>query len=319
MNKSSRKKKVEKFSIIIIPKDHSKVRRYEISRWMIETCIAAALFFVFSSIAGLGGMIHYRNGYVATEQIRLQNAEFNNEKAKLLSQLDALQAAVERTERFASKVEQVAGLDDKKVMKNIGPLAEGDDIKIPSAKLAMDSLKGNDTEGKDTKLDLVTRKMDQMSAMAADVEARLHTVYEFHQDKLFYWSSIPSVWPLRGLLTSDFGPRRSPGGVGTSYHEGIDIAAPVGSRIVATGDGVITFAGYKGGYGKMIKIDHGFGVVTTYAHNSELFVKEGDRIKRGAQLASVGMTGTTTGSHLHYQVEVDGVPVDPMRYIVENI
>jgi murein DD-endopeptidase MepM/ murein hydrolase activator NlpD len=317
MNKSSRKKKVDKFSIIIIPKDNSKVRRYEISRWMIETCIAVALFFVFSSIAGLGGMIHYRNGYVATEQIRLQNAEFNNEKAKLLSQLDALQAAVERTERFASKVEQVAGLDDKKMMKNIGPLAEGDDIKIPSAKLALDSLSGG--EAKDTKLDLVTRKMDQMSTMAADVEARLHTVYEFHQDKLFYWSSIPSVWPLRGLLTSDFGPRRSPARGATSFHEGIDISAPVGSTVVATGDGTVVFAGYKGGYGKMLKVDHGFGVVTTYAHNSEIFVKEGQKVKRGMQLCAVGMTGVTTGAHLHYQVEVDGVPVDPMRYIVENI
>jgi murein DD-endopeptidase MepM/ murein hydrolase activator NlpD len=147
---------------------------------------------------------------------------------------------------------------------------------------------------------------------------RLQEVYAFHRGKLAYWAAIPSIWPVRGWVTSDFGPRRSPKGIGTRFHEGIDIAASIGTPVYASGDGVVTFAGYKHGFGNTIIIDHGFGITTIYGHNSTLYVNEGDRVKRGMGIASVGRTGRATGPHLHYEVVIDGVPVDPMRYIIEN-
>jgi murein DD-endopeptidase MepM/ murein hydrolase activator NlpD len=123
---------------------------------------------------------------------------------------------------------------------------------------------------------------------------------------------------VRGWVTSEFGVRRSPRGIGTRFHEGIDIAASTGTPIYASGDGVVTFAGYKPGLGKTVIIDHGFGLTTVYGHNSQLYVKDGDRVKRGVNISAVGRTGRSTGPHLHYQIEVDGIPVDPMRYIIEN-
>ena len=124
--------------------------------------------------------------------------------------------------------------------------------------------------------------------------------------------------PGGGWVTSDFGVRHRPRGIGSRFHEGIDIAASTGTPVYASGDGVVSFVGYKHGLGKTIIIDHGFGISTIYGHNSQLYVREGDKIRRGSSIAAVGRTGRATGPHLHYQVIVDGVPVDPMRYILDN-
>jgi murein DD-endopeptidase MepM/ murein hydrolase activator NlpD len=118
-------------------------------------------------------------------------------------------------------------------------------------------------------------------------------------------------------VTSDFGYRRSPFTLASDFHKGIDIAAAWGTPVAAPADGVVKFAGYKGGYGKMVVIDHGFGVVTKYGHTSEIFVREGDKIKRGSKIALVGNTGHSTGPHLHYEIQSDGLPVDPMQYILK--
>jgi murein DD-endopeptidase MepM/ murein hydrolase activator NlpD len=205
--------------------------------------------------------------------------------------------------------------------KGIGPVS--DDEELPDARKLQISkkydltLSDGEVDSKVAFSDLEL-KMGDLNETIASVEMRLQQVYEFHKGKLAYWAAIPSIWPCRGWVTSEFGVRRSPRGIGTRFHEGIDIAASTGTPIYASGDGVVTFAGYKHGLGKTVIIDHGFGISTVYGHNSSLYVKEGDTIKRGSSIAAVGRTGRSTGPHLHYQVEVDGVPVDPMRYIIES-
>ena len=130
-------------------------------------------------------------------------------------------------------------------------------------------------------------------------------------------STTPSIWPSKGVITSPFGSRVDPvtGAIG-AFHEGIDIADDYGSQIVATAAGVVTFAGYTdGGYGNLVEIDHGNGFVTRYGHNSAVLVTVGMSVKQGQTIALMGSTGKSTGAHVHYEVRLNGAPVDPMIFL----
>jgi murein DD-endopeptidase MepM/ murein hydrolase activator NlpD len=127
---------------------------------------------------------------------------------------------------------------------------------------------------------------------------------------------IPSIWPVVGSLRSGVGMRGNPfGGSGTEYHKGQDIAAPMGTPVIATADGNITIAGWQRGYGWVVYIDHGNGITTRYGHLSRIDVAVGQNIRRGEQLGLVGSTGRSTGPHLHYEVRINGQPVSPLLYL----
>ena len=123
--------------------------------------------------------------------------------------------------------------------------------------------------------------------------------------------TMPSIWPAAGYVSSPYGLRFN----GTEFHQGIDIAADMGTPIVATADGVVTAAGWNGGYGNMVDVDHGSGIVTRYGHASALAVTVGQQVRRGEVIAYVGSTGRSTGPHVHYEVRVDGQPVNPAGYL----
>ena len=124
---------------------------------------------------------------------------------------------------------------------------------------------------------------------------------------------------VNGRMTSGFGYRASPFGRGSDMHQGLDLAGPVGTAVYAPAGGVVLTADWSGnGYGLMITVDHGFGLVTRYAHLSEVLVEAGQTIKRGDYIAKVGNTGRSTGPHLHFETILGGVPVDPMVFIKSN-
>ena len=126
---------------------------------------------------------------------------------------------------------------------------------------------------------------------------------------------MPSIWPAKGVISSTFGARQDPVYGGGAFHEGLDIANDVGTTIVATAAGTVTYAGYNGGYGNEIEIDHGNGFVTKYGHNSALLVQVGMTVKKGQTIALMGSTGKSTGSHVHYEVRVNGVATDPLLFL----
>ncbi len=127
----------------------------------------------------------------------------------------------------------------------------------------------------------------------------------------------PFASPVRDAVryTSGFGTRRDPKTGGRRMHNGADFAGPQGTDIFATADGVVTHAGWQSGFGRLVRIKHAFGVETLYAHNTKIRVKVGQRVSRGDHIADMGSTGRSTGTHLHYEVRVNGKPVNPMTYI----
>jgi len=127
-------------------------------------------------------------------------------------------------------------------------------------------------------------------------------------------AATPSIRPLKGWVSSRFGYRESPFTGRREFHRGLDIATHAGSPIIAPADGLVTFAGRKGLMGNMVTIEHGFGMVTRYGHVQKLLKKKGKRVKRGETIALVGNTGRSTGPHLHYEVRLNGVAVNPVNY-----
>jgi murein DD-endopeptidase MepM/ murein hydrolase activator NlpD len=159
-------------------------------------------------------------------------------------------------------------------------------------------------------------KLDNLEVALKKQEAGLVELYELMQERNAILSSTPSIWPTRGWITSGFGYRIYPFTGETKFHEGIDISTRVGTDVVATADGIVAETGYDITYGNNIIIDHGFGYVTRYGHLSRINVKTGEMVKRGQKIGEVGNTGFSTGPHLHYEIKINGVPVNPEHYIL---
>lgn len=168
--------------------------------------------------------------------------------------------------------------------------------------------------------DLLARKMhnfiDQLHTEARLEELRQQELVETIRINHNILASTPSIWPTRGWISSRFGYRKSPFTGRREFHKGLDIAGPTGTPVYAPARGKVTFLGKEGGYGMMLVIDHGGGKVTRYGHLHESPLKKGQEVMRGELIGTMGNTGRSTGPHLHYEVRVDGVPVNPERYIL---
>ena len=157
--------------------------------------------------------------------------------------------------------------------------------------------------------------LSQQSKIESEILEKLSAVAE---KKAVQWASTPSIWPVKGSITSRFGPRVSPFTGKKALHAGLDIGARRGTEIRSPGSGKVVVAAYDGRMGKFIRIDHGYGIETTYGHLSKILVKYGDRVHRGDLIGLVGSTGKfSTGPHLHYQVAVNDKVVDPIHYILD--
>jgi len=166
----------------------------------------------------------------------------------------------------------------------------------------------------ETSFDATFSAFNMMKEMAAKPPSGL-TSQGFLGSPSIDNSMMPAVWPVRGEITSGFGGRMDPfSGEGVT-HTGIDISAPYGSPVEATADGIILVAEPDAGYGREILIDHGNGFSTMYGHLSQIKVVVGQEVKRGQIIGAIGMTGKSTGPHLHYEVHIHEAPVDPIKYL----
>ena len=181
-------------------------------------------------------------------------------------------------------------------------IADGDAKSLPTADQDPDLLKSLDDLDKKVK--------------AQEQEAR--ALKSYFEDQQALLASAPSIWPVRGWVTSDFSVRLDPYTGERVMHEGIDVAAGLGTPVRAPSDGTVVFSGLEGGYGHVLVIDHGYGLKTRYGHLSRIDVKVGEKVKRGQFVAAVGNSGRSTGPHLHYEVRVNGVADNPRKFILEE-
>lgn len=160
-------------------------------------------------------------------------------------------------------------------------------------------------------------KFSSLKESINKLEVQINNLDEFLLDKNSIMKSTPSFLPVNGWITSYFGHRMSPLSGRKKMHEGIDIGAPTGMSIHSPADGIVTFAGSKPGFGYLIQVSHGYGLETIYAHAASLVAKAGQKINRGDTIAKIGNTGRSTGPHVHYEVRVNGTPVDPLYFVLQ--
>jgi murein DD-endopeptidase MepM/ murein hydrolase activator NlpD len=285
-----------KFTILIIPEGSHRVRRFSFKRTVLQVA-AGSLLLV--AIAGCLAFAHYLTISLDQRELRrlqTQNRTQQTELRRLSASINDLRKEMVVLAQNDAKVRVLAKLSKPRpdVLSGVGGSAEEDVADNFSAlQRQIDSIR--------EAIDLRRESQEEIQGFLNDQRSLL--------------ASKPKGLPAQGWLTSGFGMRNSPFSGKRLMHEGLDIAARTGTPVMATGDGIVNRAETAPGYGKLVVIDHGYGYRTYYAHNSKLHVKVGQRVKRGDVIAAVGNTGSSTGAHLHYEVRLNGLPVNPRNFL----
>jgi murein DD-endopeptidase MepM/ murein hydrolase activator NlpD len=255
--------------------------------------------------------------YLANDEIELTELRRESkirkiQAEKIATQVKNLESEMARLGRFEKKLRVITALEDS-------PQNSAKSWGVGGAYgLSSHSLTTSLAHESKALANRLSNNLGHLTAQAKIKAISLQELDHFFKNQKSFLQSTPSVWPTRGWVTSGFGYRESPFTGLREKHEGWDIGARSGSAVRATADGMITVAGRERGYGKLIEIDHGYGVVTRYGHNSKNLIRVGSKVKRGQIVALVGDTGRSTGPHLHYEVIVNGVPANPKNYILED-
>jgi murein DD-endopeptidase MepM/ murein hydrolase activator NlpD len=246
----------------------------------------------------------YISKSVQLAQTKHERSAQSAQIASLNKQVGEFQQQIQRLKEFDVKLRIIANLENA---EETGPFLGVGGIS-PSTREPW-----QETE---TDLQRMKTELDHLCTEAEFREKSFQELYSFLEGKKKELSCTPAIWPARGWLTSRFGYRIDPFTGLRQLHEGIDIANRIGTPIVAPADGVVARVFNNFGFGLMVVVNHGYGIVTRYAHLSKSYVKVGQRVKRGERIAAIGNTGRATGPHLHYEVRLNGVPLNPQKYIL---
>ncbi len=233
--------------------------------------------------------------------------EKENRLVGILAEIEVLRDDINRIRQFDNQLKMLVG-EKTETKENAMGGVESEEFKVDMLPLHRQELAARKIRG-------YLRELKKDSQLEEIIQQDLIVLMNESTQKL---ASIPSIIPTHGFISSRFGARTSPFTGIRQVHKGLDIAAPIGTKIIAPADGRVLFAKLDGAYGFSVEIDHGNGIITRYAHMSKFDVKAGDMIKRGDLVGRVGNTGRSTGAHLHYEVIVNGVHTNPMAYIIEK-
>ncbi len=288
------------FTLMFIPHDHRKVYTFKVSGWLIGGLSLILLAVIGASSFILTQHVNYELTKRANINLTEKNAYFVQELAKTH---DAFKRVSKIEDEFRAMLKMKNKPNSIKYTGEGGPTIADQSF--------IDNLSKRST--------LTPNEFAQsLNYLKSNAKLRIENYREIKNyiaTQRSLLAAKPNSWPVRGWITSRFGPRKSPFFTTITNHEGIDIANEEGSSIKAPADGVVTFSGWQGSYGKLIVIDHGYGYSTRYGHMSRLLVNVGQRVRRGQVIGFMGSTGRSTASHLHFEIRVNGVPVNPLKYL----
>lgn len=298
------------FTFVIIPPKTSKVRRIKVPRGILYAVVVLFLAFLVGGSLSFYQSVQVRGELVAYEKLKSDFLHQQIAIKKVSNQVNKFKGDFDRLRELDFKLRLITDLELKRPVSSmfgIGGFNENTDRSLAEEL----TTKGLDLLG------LLSKDLERLEKMARFQEESFNNLKSHLADKKDLIDRTPYRWPTRGFLTSTYGPRIHPLTGQQQMHAALDIAALKGTPIRAPGDGIVTFAGENTSLGNMIVIDHGYGIITRYGHNNANLVRAGQRVKRGDVIATVGSTGRSTGPHLHYEIRINDVAINPLSIIID--
>jgi murein DD-endopeptidase MepM/ murein hydrolase activator NlpD len=297
------------WTFLIMPECTSRVKQFKLSKLWFRFAVC---FFIIASIGTCYIFCDYCRMKIFIPGSDLLQGEIETQRSQIQAfsdEINTMKQDMLKLKRLDEKIRIIANIDkpsDKQAIFGVGGSLPDDlDADLPLTK----------------KHNALVRDMhEQLEHLKVSSDLQMKSFQDLVvslENQRSLLAATPSIRPTVGWISSRFGYRTSPFTGRREFHKGLDIAARAGTDIIAPASGVVTFAGKKGAYGLMAIINHGHGVVTRYGHLNKSTVKRGDRVKRGDKIASLGNSGRSTGPHLHYEVNVNGIPINPQKYILD--
>jgi murein DD-endopeptidase MepM/ murein hydrolase activator NlpD len=332
----------KKFTFFIVSNQTGQTRKLVISSvWMKAASFMGAVV-ILVVVAGMVDYFGLLLQSLENKRLRSENTLLVKQFQVVESKVSSLENSLERVKTFTTKLKLITNIDaeDRVTKLSMGPKpALGQQVeeyepmeqRPSSENLAQQDEVFEQPQNINTSAGEVAEQpapTKDYASLVVRIDKAVRETQLKEQSVIDLWESLserqslinatPNIKPARGWLTSRFGYRVSPFSGKATMHAGLDIAAAPGSPIYAPADGVVSFAGYDQGYGKLVSIDHGYGVTTRFGHTSQIYVQVGQKISKWDVIAAVGNTGRSTGAHLHYEVRINGTPVDPINFVLDE-
>lgn len=297
-----------KITFLIVPEDNSNVKQVKFSRVFLGLMAC----FILLGLAVISFILHdYLALKSAIPSMRYLKREVTSQRSQIhayANKIRALNSEMKALHDFEKKLRVIANVEapaGQDAVFGIGGTMGADLENLPPL-----------TENHSSVVRAMHAQLEQLDEASVVQKQAFEELHDYLQDQKSLLASTPAIRPTTGWFSSGFGYRISPFTGLKEFHRGLDIATRRGTPIVAPADGVVTVARKKGGLGNMLVIDHGHGKVTRYGHLQKLLARRGTHVKRGDKIGLVGNTGRSTAPHLHYEVHVNGIPVNPAKYIL---
>ncbi len=303
------------FSFFLLSNSGSPIKQVTFSKGVLSilglvcvTCLLAITYFTYDYIKLRQRLVshHLLENTVAgqSDEIAEQRRQIHN----FASEINLLKSKLVDLNSFEKKIRIIANLDqvgDTETLFGVGG-------SIPEDLDASLELKKSHT----SLLREMHEQVDQLSLASGQQAKGFESLLDYLNNQRNLLASTPAIRPTKGWKTSSFGYRISPFTGRREFHKGLDIASRIGTPIIAPADGVVKFVGTRGLLGRVCIIDHGHGMITRYGHLNKTLKQRGEAVKRGDIIAEMGNTGRSTGPHVHYEVHLNGIPVNPTKYIL---
>lgn len=298
-------------TLFVLTNDASRSRQLKIPFRLLKAAGAASVFLILVFSFVVFDYARLKTNYFSLSTLKKENTAQRIELQTISGKIKDLESQIARLNIFDRKIRIIANIAEPKNAGSSDQLmgmggdssAEENYFSTPGAK-------------KDELVKKMRDEITQLEDMAKSQENSFTELQEYLMKKSSFLAATPSIWPARGWVTSAFGERVSPFTGFPQMHGGLDIANRVGTPVIAPADGIVVRADADTGLGKTVAISHGYGIKTTYGHLSEIKVRTGQKVKRGTEIGTMGNTGRSTGPHLHYSVSLNGVTVNPAKYIL---
>ena len=303
----------QEFHIVVFPSATSRPRRFSIRRRTVRVLLLATVIAVVLEALFLVQYVTRSGEIWELETLRSEASQHRHQATALSSAMEDLRKQLSNMREVNVRLRVMLGLDPPKIPPSpLGLGGKEESRVVPHSAGGM----GGEGESLSEVVVPLQQKLTWLKEEAVIQERYLHELTGIVGQRRAQWASTPSIWPVRGWVSSGFGRRVSPFTGEDTMHSGLDISAPMSTPVKAPAAGFVIAAGPEKSLGHVVVLSHGYGFKTLYGHLSKVRVRTGQTVKRGDIIGEVGNSGLSTGPHLHYEIEVHGAVVDPIKYII---